>query len=489
VHSRSASVAIGCFDPSTGASATINPAFAGHMATTANQSFASFFRMPGSSRTIYSMGYGSPSNSPLCFDFAANSGAGGKCAASDFTPGWSAPNMKDYGYAVDPAAPERCVLGLGHAGQVWRFANDGSFNQNGCTQKIIQTLDFTSFYCGSAPDNPTWQNITFVGPRPSSLSGGTITISDNNTNHTPVAVPIGSSGTSSYAIPPGFTNSSPLTVQIVPQWSTSGAPQPFQIKVTFTTTTWPQICYQAQVSACGPVSNSAAIAGTHIGPVPLPFTETANFSFPNGATGPTCDPGLLKICKVAGLGIAIGTPFTFSIGSSTVTVPAGAPPGGTCVAGPQLTVGSSVTVTEAIPAGDTVSSIVVAPPGSVIGTPNLAGGSVDLTIGSGVTVVTYTDKRTGFLEICKNGNVQGNFTFMLNPGNLGPFIVPAGACTPPIEVLPGQITITETTPGAAITACATFPAGQQVSCVSPNSVVSVVPGSVSSETVSYITNK
>ncbi|HVT61703.1 MAG TPA: hypothetical protein VHR45_25310 [Thermoanaerobaculia bacterium] len=41
-----------------------------------------------------------------------------------------------------------------------------------------------------------------------------------------------------------------------------------------------------------------------------------------------------------------------------------------------------------------------------MGTPNLTLGSVNITIGTGVTEVTYANKNTGFLEICKTGNAR-----------------------------------------------------------------------------------
>jgi hypothetical protein len=47
-----------------------------------------------------------------------------------------------------------------------------------------------------------------------------------------------------------------------------------------------------------------------------------------------------------------------------------------------------------------------------------------------MTDVTFTNQRLGFLEICKSGDVAGSFTFTVNPGGLGPFAVPAGACRP-----------------------------------------------------------
>jgi hypothetical protein len=207
--------------------------------------------------------------------------------------------------------------------------------------------------------------------------------------------------------------------------------------------------------------------------------------------------GILKICKVAGTGIAVGTPFHFTAGSSPVTVPAGPPPGGTCmIVNPSFPVGTHVTVAETpIPSGDIVSSITVAPPAALLPpfatNPNLAAGTVDVAIGNGVTEVTFTDQRTGFLEICKRGDgVKGNFTFNVSPGGLGPFVVPAGACSPAIEVAAGTVTITEV-PGSTMvpTGCFTIPAGQQGACTVGTSTVTVVPGDISTMTIAFITNK
>jgi hypothetical protein len=212
--------------------------------------------------------------------------------------------------------------------------------------------------------------------------------------------------------------------------------------------------------------------------------------------GYTVDRGLLKICKVAGPGVAVGTSFSFTAsGSNSFTVPAGPTPGGTCVVGPSFPVGSTVTVTETIPPGDTVSSITVAPPSQLVsGTLNLAAGSVSVTMGSGVTEVTFTDEnRTGFLEICKQGKVTGSFSFMVSPGGLGPFVVPAGACSPAIAVVAGPVVITEQpTAGTAMTAgCSTIPPGQQGPCNpgAHTSTVTIVPGDVSTMTIAFVTNK
>lgn len=202
--------------------------------------------------------------------------------------------------------------------------------------------------------------------------------------------------------------------------------------------------------------------------------------------------GRLKVCKVAGLGVAVGTPFQFSAGGSTFTVPAGPAPGGYCALGPSFPVGTTVTVTEAIPSGVVVSSIVVAPPGQVVGTPSLSAGTVQVSIGSGVTEVTYTDQRTGFLEICKQGDVRGSFTFYVNPGNLGPFTVPAGACSPAIEVPAGTVDIHEQPAhNGVLVGCFTIPAGNQGACnlTTQTSTVTVAPGDVSTQTIAVFTNR
>ncbi len=204
--------------------------------------------------------------------------------------------------------------------------------------------------------------------------------------------------------------------------------------------------------------------------------------------------GRLKICKVAGLGVTIGTPFTFHVypGNSTVTVLAGPAPGGNCAIGPSFFAGIHATVVEQIPPGYTVSSITVAPSNRLVSGPSLPNGSVTVTVGPGVTEVTYTNQRTGFIEICKQGDVRGNFTFYVTPGNLGPFVVPAGGCSPAIEVPAGNVTIHEAwVSNAAMVGCSTLPSNRQGPCnpAGLTSTVSVPPGDVSTQTIAIITNR
>jgi hypothetical protein len=299
---------------------------------------------------------------------------------------------------------------------------------------------------------------------------------------------------------PGF----PLTVSCTPSGPSTpliitngGAPQlvnniPSTSNCTFTETviavpsSYPASCKWVPTFVIDGVPHTAnPYTITNIQALPNPHTVVVlnNLDCRNSQTG------ILKVCKVAGPGIAIGTPFTFTAGSGTFTVPAGPAPGGTCVVGPSFAVGSNVTVAETMQPGITVSSIVVAPVNRLLGIPNLAGGSVNVSIGSGVTEVTFTDKKTGYLEICKKGDVAGSFT--VNPGGLGPFVVPPGACSPAIEVEAGTVAIQELpTAGAGMTGCDAIPANQQVACdpKAQTSTVTVVPGDISTMTIAVITN-
>ena len=141
----------------------------------------------------------------------------------------------------------------------------------------------------------------------------------------------------------------------------------------------------------------------------------------------------------------------------------------------------------------------VAPPSRLVGTPNLAGGSATMTIGAGITEVTFTNRRpTGFLEICKKvipGQLPGgtgSFTFSVNPGNLGPFVVRRGSCSPAIEVAAGMVTIKEVaSPGTQMVGCSTIPTTKQVACnlAARISTVNVAPGDVSTQTIAIFTNR
>jgi hypothetical protein len=206
--------------------------------------------------------------------------------------------------------------------------------------------------------------------------------------------------------------------------------------------------------------------------------------------------GILKLCKVAGPGVAVGTQFSFFDGTSTVKVPAGPAPGGYCVVDPSIfAVGTSVNVVETIPTGDAVSSIAV----NGQPAPNPSSGTVNLTIGSGVNEVTFTDQvLTGYLEICKqltNATPPASYTFsfVVTPGNLGSIVVPSNACLPAIQLPVGQYVIQELSdPDYPLVGCSALPASQQVGpCnLSGGSLtVNIAAGGISTQTIANFSDQ
>jgi hypothetical protein len=214
---------------------------------------------------------------------------------------------------------------------------------------------------------------------------------------------------------------------------------------------------------------------------------------------------ILKICKVAGTGIPVGAQFSFSALSNSVTtpigpVPAGPPPGGTCVLGPSFPLGSTVTVAETIPSGDTVANIAVN--GQSVGVIGPAT-TPPITIIPGVNEVTFTNQVvTGYLEICKQlpnstPPFGENFSFTVTPGNLGPIVVASNSCSPALQLPVGQYVIQESPVNQGhnfdLVTCSTIPPNQQVgSCNNPSAgsmTVKVAPGGISTQTIANFTNQ
>ncbi|HYU32503.1 MAG TPA: hypothetical protein VEW48_10090 [Thermoanaerobaculia bacterium] len=204
------------------------------------------------------------------------------------------------------------------------------------------------------------------------------------------------------------------------------------------------------------------------------------------------EKGILKVCKVAGPGVPIGTLFTFTVDSKPpFTVPAGPGPDGYCVVGPSFPVGSVVTVTETLTNGNQVTGINVNPPNQLVG---IFGNTVHVKIGSGVTEVTFTNERTGYLQICKQTDPAGGTgSYQFYVGGLGPYTVPAGACSPAIKLPAGPVVITEVQgPGVQMLSCSTLPIPSlQLNCNpgAGTSTVDVRPGNVSNQTIAIITNR
>ena len=109
-------------------------------------------------------------------------------------------------------------------------------------------------------------------------------------------------------------------------------------------------------------------------------------------------PGQMKVCKIAGAGVAANTPFTFTVNAGTpFTVEAGPlDQGGYCAVVPgKFQVGTSETVTETVPTGYAAPAITVngasTPSAGCQPTP----GCVAAEMGPGINEVSFTNSVPG----------------------------------------------------------------------------------------------
>jgi hypothetical protein len=104
-------------------------------------------------------------------------------------------------------------------------------------------------------------------------------------------------------------------------------------------------------------------------------------------TNRTAPPGTVKVCKVAGHGVVPRTPFSFTAGTTPVTVLAGS-----CSL-PMTIPAGNLTITEAATVGLQVTDITVAGAGALV-TKDLAAGKVTINIASSlVTEVVFTNAK------------------------------------------------------------------------------------------------
>ena len=201
----------------------------------------------------------------------------------------------------------------------------------------------------------------------------------------------------------------------------------------------------------------------------------------------------LKVCKVAGSGVRVGTPVTFTVGNRHITVPAGPAPGGYCVLVPgAFTQGDQATVTEQIPNTMSVTAIKVTTAGRLVSR-NVPHGSVTVSLGSGITETTFTDAvvtGTGYAEICNSAaaGTTGNYGFIYDGQTI---TVPVGACSSSVKVHAGALTIQEKPKAhSTLGACKASPAGRFLPCYqnTRTEVVAIVPGNVSTETIAKFLN-
>lgn len=142
--------------------------------------------------------------------------------------------------------------------------------------------------------------------------------------------------------------------------------------------------------------------------------------------------GYIKVCKVGGAGVQAGTMYTIAVNGMNIQVPAGS-----CVPVHQsFNVGSVVTLDELVPSGGVVTDIHVMPGDRLVaGSVDLGAGTIQVTVGEGVTEVFFTNTQppqveTGMLRVCKvagTGITAGmNFTFSI--GGATQILAANGAC-------------------------------------------------------------
>lgn len=116
-------------------------------------------------------------------------------------------------------------------------------------------------------------------------------------------------------------------------------------------------------------------------------TSATTVTFTNKVTPPP-PPPTLRVCKVAGPGVKVGTEFAFTVGTTKTTAKAGS-----CSAPLTLPAGN-VTVTETAATGFAVTAITVKGVGTLVSS-DVAKGSAVVKVASGATDVSFTNKVPG----------------------------------------------------------------------------------------------
>jgi hypothetical protein len=189
------------------------------------------------------------------------------------------------------------------------------------------------------------------------------------------------------------------------------------------------------------------------------FLDTANPVLPG--------TGFLQICKIAGAGVAVGTPFTFSVAGTPVTVLAGPAPGGSCGAPLVMPVGA-ILITETPSPGSVLSSVSTSPNGLLVSN-NLTADTATVTVNTGSqTIATFVNIVSavplGTLEICKlsGAGVAPGMSFSFNAGGT-PISVAAGSCVSAAGFPVGSSVVVTETPstGTIVSAISVLPPDRQ----------------------------
>jgi uncharacterized repeat protein (TIGR01451 family) len=222
-------------------------------------------------------------NAPLCADMAT--GTPMPC------PGWGTglpTSKRDYGFAPDPLAPDRCVLVLGHQDEIYRF--DGKTGRMGCPVTYRTTGNPMDFFCHKKPTQLGWSQIV-IRQRPGNLAGGTIVVKNAATGAVLQTVAV--SGSNAYSIAGiAYAPNPKLTIEFTPTYLGTPPPGTYYLEVQFTANEAPQICYQARVEHCGEIYNTAQfgpLQGTPPAVQPSAWTLSAGVWLGQAKSDP-CNP-------------------------------------------------------------------------------------------------------------------------------------------------------------------------------------------------------
>uniref|UniRef100_Q020Y1 Conserved repeat domain n=1 Tax=Solibacter usitatus (strain Ellin6076) TaxID=234267 RepID=Q020Y1_SOLUE len=229
----------------------------------------------------------------------------------------------------------------------------------------------------------------------------------------------------------------------------------------------------------------------------------------------------VEVCKSSSITNPVSGNFTFtspaftSLPNQSVTVPVGACSGPIPVAAAAPS--SSIVITEGAQAGGGVGVNAITATGynpvtlqnedrlDLSNPPNLAARQAAvLVVPGGIatqTIVNFTNYTVphGVLEVCKDlapgPGVSGVFQFTVSSSlyssTANPLVVPGGACSGPVLVQAGAVTITELpAAGSQLVAVQTLPLDRLMSTNLPGgiAVVNVLAGDVGSQTVARFTN-
>lgn len=279
-------IQVGCLS-SSGAPISVTP-------TSVTNIAISSFRVPNTGRVFFPT-YPSVGG-PKCFDYTNTAGVA--CAAPPMPP-----NGTQYGFALDPRDPAKCMLALGHTNLMWRFNwQTGDAVSCATPPPVVVTPKIEDIYCNGTPTLATfkWTTIRVMTPG----AAGTLTITKGTGTPQPLTI---TSGTTTYTMPGGIgTGYGQLSFSYVP---TSGSPTTVDFEIDYISDKNPQICYQAQVKSCGgPVFNDAIFKGNFNGS-PVNVSQRVDLG---KAIGPDC-PELTGCLKDLKVGVKCNPDGTFTV--------------------------------------------------------------------------------------------------------------------------------------------------------------------------------